>query len=241
MLDISRPRILREIHTISPRGFVLLHLEIIRTQPERSEDPIAQLLQFPHHLPHLLPLRRLDPRRQFPQRRRHDLPVGGEEYVRQRSRAGFVVVLSTLQVTPAAELALGAGAPHQGFGAQLADGLAPLVAELETLDFGLFGGFVVRVDLDDGSAVIVIDFVRSRRRRGRATSAARVLRPVWTLAIVGKRRRWWWWWWQQPVESIERRGGGLDGGLPITLFQVTRGYIGLKDGDLEFQIVRTRG
>lgn len=61
---LSNPRSLPpsplKIHTIPARLLILDHLKILRTQPKRLQDAIAQLLELPHHLAHLLFLGRGD-------------------------------------------------------------------------------------------------------------------------------------------------------------------------------------
>lgn len=64
-LSISSSIPLIEIHTIPPTLLILLKLKIIRTQPKRLQNPIAQLFQFPHHIRHLPILRLIQHARQF--------------------------------------------------------------------------------------------------------------------------------------------------------------------------------
>lgn len=78
-LSSRRPRVLLKVHTIPTRLLILDHLEVIRAQAKRLQDPVPQILQLPPHLPHLLLLRRLRPPWQLPELRPHRALVRGRE------------------------------------------------------------------------------------------------------------------------------------------------------------------
>lgn len=143
---LKLPLVLLKIHTIPSRILILDHLEIIRAQPKRLQDAVAEILELAPHLAHLLLLRGLGQRRELAELAPHGALVGGGQA--RHGGQGLVVLLGAGEVVPAGGRGAGAGAAEEGLEADAVD------VGLEGLESGVWlwrggGGGVLGAGGDD--------------------------------------------------------------------------------------------
>jgi hypothetical protein len=204
------PRVLIEIHAITPTALILVELKIICTQPKRLENAIPELLQLSHHIRHLRILGLLEFLGEFLERRNHSLHVQARQLVRWL-RERLVVLQRALQGRPAADFVAGFCTAEERFGAQLVHVVYGVRCPRE------------RIEEDFGA---VVDFTDDAAAADLACSE--LFSGVWGGFNRG---------WVEPVESVESFCRGLDGLFPLAEFEVACGDVGPEDSNVVFEVV----